>query len=94
MVTIKVVVDVPAPARRRAGTVMPPAGTVVVAMTGRVLVEVTGRVRVEVVTGALVVAVIGLVLVEVAGTVVKGSVPTTATGGGLNRFQASSTIIG
>lgn len=94
MVTIKVVVDVPAPARRRAGTVMPPAGTVVVAMTGRVLVEVTGRVRVEVVTGALVVAVIGLVLVEVAVAVVKGSVPATATGGGLNRFQASSTIIG
>ena len=57
-------------------------GTVVVAVTGRVLVDVTGRVRVEVVvTGGVVV-------------VVAGAVPTPATGGRLNRFNASSTLTG
>ena len=39
VVTVDVVVDVPAPARRRAGTVVLLAGTVVVAVTGRVLVD-------------------------------------------------------
>ena len=51
--------------------------TVVVAVTGLVLVEVTGRVWMEVVTGCVM--------------VVTGAVPTPATGGRLNRFNASST---
>ena len=67
---VDMVVDVPAPARRRAGAVV----------VGRVLVDVTGRVRVEVVvTGGVVV-------------VVADAVPTPATGGRLNRFNASSTL--
>ena len=97
VVTVDVVVDVPAPARRRAGAVVvgrvlvdvtgrgrlvDGVGTVVVAVTGRVVVDVTGRVRVEVVvTGCVVV-------------VVAGAVPTPATGGRLNRFNASSTLTG
>lgn len=105
VVTVDVVVDVPAPARRRAGTVVLLAGTVVVAVvTGRVLVDVTGRGRL-VVIGTVVVAVTGLVLVEVTGRVwveaetgcvivVTCAVPTPATGGRLNRFNASSTSTG
>ena len=70
VVMVDVVVDVPAPARRRARAVV----------VGRVLVDVMGRVRVEVVvTGGMVV-------------VVAGAVPTPATGGRLNRFNASSTL--
>ena len=105
VVTVDVVVDVPAPARRRAGTVVLLAETVVVAVvavvTGRVLVDVTGRGRLVVVR-TVVVAVTGLVLVEVTGRVwmevvtgcvivVTGAVPTPAMGGRLNRFNASST---
>ena len=102
VVTVDVVVDVPAPARRRVGTVVLLAETVVVAVvTGRVLVDVTGRGRLVVVR-TVVIAVTGLVLVEVTGRVwmevvtgcvivVTGAVPTPATGGRLNRFNASST---
>lgn len=56
-------VKVPAPARRRAGTVVLLAGTVVVVVVkGRVLVNVTGRGGL-VVVGTVVVPVTGLVLV-------------------------------
>ena len=106
MVTVDVVVDVPAPARRRAGTVVLLAGTVVVAVTGRVLVDVTVRGRLVVVGTLVVVAVTGRILVDVTGrvwvgvvtgclvVVVAGAVPTPATGGRLNRFNASSTLTG
>ena len=79
VVTVEVVVVVPAPARRRAGTVGLFTGAVVVVavVTGRVLVDVTGR-------GWLgVVVVVGV-----------GAVPVPATGGRLNRFNASSTLTG
>lgn len=114
VITVNVVVDIPAPACQRACMVVLPAGTVVVIVTGRVVVEVTGRGLPVVVTGAVVT---GLVLVEVTGRVllevvtgavvtvvivavtgpvivVMGSVPTPATGGRLNRFKASSRLIG
>ena len=88
--------DVPALARRRAGTVVLLAGAVV---TGRVLVDVTGRgllvVVVEVVTGRVLVNVTGRVWVAVVtGCVVAGAMPAPASGGRLNRFTASSTLTG
>ena len=106
MVTVDVVVDVPASARRRAGTVVLLAGAVVVAamVTGRVLVDVTGRGRLVVVGTAVVVAVTGRVRVDVTGrvwvavvtscVVVTCAVPIPATGGRLNRFNASCTLTG
>ena len=97
VVTVEVVVDVPALARRRAGTVVLLAGAVVVVavVTGRVLVDVKGRGRLVVV---VVVVVTGRVRVDVRGrvwvavvtgcvVVVAGAVPTPATGGRLNRFN-------
>ena len=105
VVTVDVVVNLPGPARRRAGTVVVLARTVVVAVvTGRVLADVKERGRL-VVVGTVVVAVTGLVLVEVTGRVwvevvtgcvivVAGKVPTPATGGRLNRFNALSTSTG
>ena len=59
VVTVIVVVDVPAPARRWAGAVV----------VGRVLVEVTGRGRLVDRVGTVVVAVTGGVLVDVPGGV-------------------------
>ena len=59
VVTVIVVVDVPAPARRRAGAVV----------VGRDLVEVTGRGRLVDGVGTVVVAVTGGVLVDVPGGV-------------------------
>ena len=59
VVTVIVVVDVPAPARRRAGAVV----------VGRVLVEVTGRGRLVDGGGTVVVAVTGRVRVDVPGGV-------------------------
>ena len=53
VVTVDVVVDVPAPARRRAGAMV----------VGRVLVDVTGRGRLVDGVGTVVVAVTGRVLV-------------------------------
>lgn len=101
VVTVEVVVvDVPATARRRAGTVVLLAVAVVVAVvTGRVLVDATGcgRLVVVVVTGRVWVDVTGRVwvaLVTDCVMVVAGAVPTRATGGRLNRFNASSTFIG
>ena len=93
VVTVDVVVDVPAPARRRAGAMV----------VGRVLVDVTGRGRLVDGVGTVVVAVTGRVLVVfwwcsgvrvVTGgvvVVVAGALPTPATGGRLNRFNALST---
>ena len=65
VVTVEVVVDVPAPARRRAGMVVLLAGAVVVVavVTGRVLVDVKGRGRL------VVVVVTGRVRVDVTGRV-------------------------
>ena len=86
IVTVEVVVLVPAPALRR-------AVVVVAVVTGCVRVEVTshgrpvvGRVRVDV-TGRVWVAV-------VRGWVVAGAVPVPATGGNVNAFKASSTLTG
>ena len=59
VVTVIVVVDVPAPARRRAGAVV----------VGRVLVEVTGRGRLVDGVGTVVVAVTGRVRVDAPGGV-------------------------
>ena len=59
VVTVIVVVDVPAPARRRAGAVV----------VGRVLVEVAGRGRLVDGVGTVVVAVTGRVRVDVPGGV-------------------------
>ena len=86
---------VPAPACRQAGTVglLGGAVVVVVVVTGRVLVDVTGRGRL----GAVVV-VTGRVRVDVKGrvwvAVVAGAVPTPATGGRLNKSNASNALTG
>ena len=80
VVTVDVVVDVPAPASRRVGAVV----------VGRVLVEVTGRGRLVDGVGTVMVAVTGRVRLEVVVmggvvVVVAGAVPTPATGVRLNR---------
>ena len=82
VVTVEVVVLVPAPALRR-------AVVVVAVVTGRVRVEVVGRVWVAVVVMGAVVMVGGG-----GGAVVVGAVPVPATGGNVNAFKASSTLIG
>ena len=108
VVTVEVVVLVPAPALRRAvrgreGAVVVAVVTgrglgclelvVVVVAVGRVWVEVTGRVWVAVVVGA--------VVTEGGGgggggavVVVAGVVPVPATGGNVKAFKASSTLTG
>ena len=86
VVTVEVVVLVPAPALRR--LVEGREGAVVVVAAGRVRVEVTGRGRL----------VVGRVRVDVVvvggggGAVVAGAVPVPATGGNVNAFKASSTL--
>ena len=87
VVTVEVVVLVPAPALRRAVEGREGAVVVVAVVTGRglgrlelVVVVVVGRVRVDVV---------GRVWVAV---VVAGAVPVPATGGSVNAFKASSTL--
>ena len=99
VVTVEVVVLVPAPALRREvegreGAVV--AGRVRVEVTGRgrlVVVVVVGRVRVDVVGRVWVVVVMegggGAVVVVVAG-----AVPVPATGGNVNAFKASFTLTG
>ena len=87
VVTVDVVVDVPAPARQRVGAVV----------VGRVLVDVTGRGRLVDGVGTVLVAVTGRVLVDVTGgvlVVVAGAVPTPTTWGRLNRLCALSTLTG
>ena len=94
VVTVEVVVVVPAPASRRAVR-----GRVGAVVTGRVRVDVTGRGRlvVVVVTGRVRVDVTGRVWVAVVTgwvVVVPGTVPVPATGGRVKRFTASSTLTG
>ena len=83
VVTVEVVVLVPAPALRREVEGRDRAVVVVAVVAGRVRVEVTGR-------GRLVV-VVGRVRVDV---VAGGAVPVPATGGNVNAFKASSTLTG
>ena len=88
VVTVEVVVLVPAPALRR--LVEGREGAVVVVA----VVDVTGRGRLVVV-----VVVVGRVRVDVVGrvgaaVVVAGAVPVPATGGSVNAFKASSTLTG
>ena len=106
VVTIDVVVLVPAPALRRAVRGREGAMVVVAVVAGRVRVEVTGRgrlvvvvgrVRVDVVGRVWVAVVVGAVVMEGGGgtvVVVAGAVPVPATGGNANAFKASSTLTG
>ena len=90
VVTVEVVVLVPAPALRRALRGRVGAVVVVAVVTGRVRVDVTGRGRL------VVVVVTRRVRADVTGRVwvVVGAVPVPATGGRLKRFPASSTFTG
>ena len=99
VVTVEVVVLVPAPALRRLVEGREGAVVVVAVVAGRVRVEVTGRGRlvVVVVVGRVRVDVVGRVWVVVvmgAAVVVGGAVPVPATGGSVNAFKASSTLTG
>ena len=80
VVTVEVVVLVPAPALRRLVEGREGAVVVVAVVAGRVRVDVTGRGRL-----------VGRVWVAV---VVMGAVPVPATGGNVNAFKASSTLTG
>ena len=93
VVTVEVVVLVPAPALRRLVEGREGAVVVVAVVAGRVRVEVTGRGRL------VVVVVVGRVRVDVVGrvwvaVVAGGAVPVPATGGNVNAFKASSTLTG
>ena len=93
VVTVEVVVLVPAPALRRLLEGREGAVVVVAVVAGRVRVDVTGRGRL------VVVVVVGRVRVDVVGrvgaaVVVMGAVPVPATGGSVNAFKASSTLTG
>ena len=107
VVTVEVVVLVPAPALRRLvegrkGAVVVEAvvaGRVRVDVTGRgrlVVVVVMGRVRVDVVVMGAVVMVGGGggAMVVMGVEVASGAVPVPATGGSVNAFKASSTLTG
>ena len=104
VVTVEVVVLVPAPALRRLVEGREGAVVVVAVVAGRVRVDVTGRgrlvvgrVRVDVVGRVWVaVVVMGAVVVMMGGggAVVAGAVPVPATGGSVNAFKASSTLTG
>ena len=104
VVTVEVVVLVPAPALRREVEGREGAVMVVAVVAGRVRVDVTGcgrlvgRVRVDVVGQVWVaVVVMGAVVMEGGGAVVvvvAGAVPVPATGGSMNAFKASSTLTG
>ena len=107
VVTVQVVVLVPAPALRRLVEGREGAVVVVAVVAGRVRVDVTGRGRlvvVVVVVGRVRMDVVGRVWVAVVvmgavvmvggGAVVAGAVPVPATGGSVNAFKASSTLTG
>ena len=104
VVTVEVVVLVPAPALRRLVEGREGAVVVVAVVTGRGRLDVTGRGRlvVVVVVGRVRVDVVGrvgaAVVVMVGGgggaVVVAGAVPVPATGGSVNAFKASSTLTG
>ena len=98
VVTVEVVVLVPAPTLRREVEGREGAVVVVAVVAGRVRVDVTGRgrlvvgrVRVEVV-GRVRVVVVGRVWVAVVAA--GGAVPVPATGGSVKAFNASSTLTG
>ena len=98
VVTVEVVVLVPAPALRRLVEGREGAVVVVAVVAGRVRVDVTGRGRL--VVGRVRVDVVGRVWVAVVvvmvggGAVVAGAVPVPATGGNVNAFKASSILTG
>ena len=97
VVTVEVVVLVPAPALRRLVEGREGAVVVVAVVAGRVRVDVTGRGRL--VVGRVRVDVVGRVWVAVVvmvggGAVVAGAVPVPAAGGNVNAFKASSTLTG
>ena len=98
VVTVEVVVLVPAPALRRLVEGREGAVVVVAVVAGRVRLDVTGRGRL--VVGRVRVDVVGRVWVAVVvvmvggGAVVAGAVPVPATGGSVNAFKASSTLTG
>ena len=106
VVTVEVVVVVPAPALRRLVEGREGAVVVVAVVAGRVRMEVAGRGRLVVVVGRVRVDVVGRVWVAVVvmgavvvmvgggGAVVAGAVPVPATGGSVNAFKASSTLTG
>ena len=98
VVTVEVVVLVPAPALRRLVEGRKGAVVVVAVVAGRVRVDVTGRGRLVVgrVRVDVVVVVMGAVVVGGGGggAVVAGAVPVPATGGNVNAFKASSTLTG
>ena len=99
VVTVEVVVLVPAPALRRLVEGRAGAVVVVAVVAGRVRVEVTGRGRlvVVVVVGRVRVDVVGRVWVAVvmgAAVVAGGAVPVPATGGNVNASKASFTLTG
>ena len=110
VVTVEVVVLVPAPALRREVEGREGAVVVVAVVAGRVRVEVTGRGRlvvVVVVVGRVRVDVVGRVWVAVVvmrAVVMEGgggavvvevvAVPVPATGGSVKAFKASSTLTG
>ena len=87
VVTVEVVVLVPAPALRRLVEGREGAVVVVAVVAGRGR-PVVGRVRVNVVVMGAVVVMVG------GGAVVAGAVPVPATGGSVNAFKASSTLTG
>ena len=104
VVTVEVVVLVPAPALRRAVEGREGAVVVVAVVTGRglgrlellVVVVTVGRVRVDVVGRVWVAVVVGAV-VMVSGGGGGGAVvvvPVPATGGNVKAFKASSTLTG
>ena len=100
VVTVEVVVLVPAPALRREVEGREGAVVVVAVVAGRVRVEVTGRGRLVevVVVGRVRVDVVGrvwvVVVMEGGGGAVVEAVPVPATGGNVNAFKASSTLTG
>ena len=102
VVTVEVVVLVPAPALRRAVEGREGAVVVVAVVTGRglgrlelVVVVVVGRVRVDVVGRVWVAVVVGaVVMVGGGGGGAVVVVPVPATGGKVNASKASSTLTG
>ena len=94
VVTVEVVVLVPAPAPRRLVEGREGAVVVVAVVAGRVRVDVTGRGRLVVERVRVDVVVMGAVVMVGGGAVVAGAVPVPATGGSVNAFKASSTLTG
>ena len=95
VVTVEVVVLVPAPALRRAVEGREGAVVVVAVVTGRGLGRLELAVVVVVAVGRVRVDVTGRVRVDVVvGAVVAGVVPVPATGGSVKAFKASSTLTG